>query len=328
MAEPDYYKILGISRNATEAQIKSAYRKLAKRYHPDRNRGDKTAENRFKQVQAAYEVLSSPDKRKIYDQFGRTDVGPGGPRGQRVYTWPSDGGPDVPIEHLDDLFSVFSGGRRPSPGPGPNIFDQFMGKMGGRRRSRRSAAPPPPERGHDVEHSVELPFLDAVHGSTLDLSISGRGPAAGQKISVKIPPGVADGQRIRIRGKGQPGPPGTPPGDLYIVCRIQPHPIFRREGNDIHFELPLTITEATLGTKVEIPTLDGKTVLTVPPGTPGGARLRLRHKGIRPAGGEPVGDQYAIVRIVPPKSLTPEQRGLIEKLHETDLECPRSPLGV
>lgn len=328
MAEPDYYKVLGVSRGASADEIKRAYRKLAKQYHPDRNRGDKNAETRFKEVRAAYDVLSDPEKRKLYDQFGRSDAGGGfrsGPGGQRVYTWKSSGGPDIPIEDLDDLFSVFSGGTGGAgAGAHESIFDQFVGRgrPGGGRRSQRSAGTS--MRGADVEHPVDLSFMDAIRGTTIDLNVTGTGPEAGKRISVKIPAGVIDGQRIRLRGKGQPG---SPPGDLYIVCRVRPHPYFRRDGNDILLDLPLSVTEAALGAKVEIPTLAGRTMLTVPPGTPSGARLRLKAKGVQPGPGKPAGHQYAIVRIVPPKELTPEQRRLFEQLREVDGDSVRRNVG-
>jgi DnaJ-class molecular chaperone len=144
---------------------------------------------------------------------------------------------------------------------------------------------------------------------------------------VKIPPGVADGQRIRVRGKGHPGGPGSPPGDLYIVCQVQPHAYFRRIGDDLYLDLPLSIAEAALGTRIEIPTLDGKTVLTVPPGTPSGAKLRLKGKGIKPAGKGARGDQYAVIRIVPPRSLTPGQRELLEQWSAAAEDDPRKDLG-
>jgi curved DNA-binding protein len=329
MPERDHYEVLGVPRGATADQVKRAYRTLAKKYHPDRNPGDKSAEGRFKEVQAAYEVLSDPEKRKLYDRFGRADATPGsggwrsGPGGPRVYTWKSGGGPEIPVEDLDDLFNVFAGSggaRRPSGG---SIFDQFF-KQGGQRPA---AAPQPAEGLPDIEHPVDLTFEQAISGTRLDLALTNPDSGQTQRISVKVPPGVADGQRIRLRGKGQPGGRGMPSGDLYIVCRVQPHRYFRRIDNDIYLELPLSISEAALGTRVEIPTLHGRTTLTVPPGTPSGAKLRLKDQGVRPAGNKPPGHQYAVVRIVPPRSLTPEQRELFEKLGRAETESPRANLG-
>lgn len=339
MPPRDYYDILGIPRTASQDEIKRAYRKLAKTYHPDRNPGNKNAETRFKEVQEAYDTLNDPEKRKLYDQFGHTGVGAGagphnwrsGPTGEHIYTWQTGGGPDIPVENLEDLFEVFArtGGGKFGGRAGDSIFDQFFSGPGSRGRRRRpastgqaeTAAPP------GVEYPVTLTFEQAIQGTTLDLRLSREGAAAGSEtVRVKIPPGVADGQRVRIRGKGTSAGAGGPPGDLYIVCNIQPHRYFRRIGNDILLDLPLSIAEAALGAKVEVPTLDGKMLLTVPPGTPSGAKLRLKGKGVKPPGNKPQGDQYVLVRIVPPKNLTPGQRELIEQLRAT-LESPRKETG-
>lgn len=337
MPERDYYEILGVPRTASADEIKKAYRKLAKQYHPDRNPGNKSAESRFREVQAAYDVLGDPQKRKNYDQWGHAGAGAGaapggasgwraGPGGERVYTWRSGGGPDIPIEDLEDLFGAFAQARQGRAGGG-GIFEELFG---GRRARRRhpGAGPAEPPAGRDIEHQVELTFDQAIRGTTLDLRLSpvgGQGSA--ETISVRIPPGVADGQRIRVKGKGLPGGFGVPPGDLYIVARVAPHPYFRRVENDIYLDLPLTITEATLGAKVQIPTLQGRTVLTVPPGTASGAKLRLKGQGVKPAGGKPPGDQYVVVRIVPPKNLTPRQRELLEEFRQTGEGNPRENVG-
>lgn len=341
MPERDYYETLGVPRTASAEEIKKAYRKLAKEYHPDRNPGNKSAEARFREVQAAYDVLGDEEKRKAYDQWGHAGVGaagaPGGtgawragPAGQRVYTWRSGGGPDIPIEDLDDLFSAFAGAgagaRTGGRGGAGSIFEELFG--GRRGRGPRTAPQPEPPPARDLEHPVDLTFEQAIHGTSLDLRLTpagGQGPA--EQLTVKIPPGVSDGQRIRVRGKGYPGGPGVPPGDLYIICRVAPHPYFRRIGNDIYLDLPLSITEAALGTKVQIPTIEGRTVLTVPPGTPSGARLRLKGKGVKPAGGKAPGDQYAVIRIIPPKQLTPRQRELLEALRQAGEDNPRANVG-
>lgn len=339
MAERDYYEVLGVPRTATPDQIKSAYRKLAKKYHPDRNPNNKAAEARFKEVQAAYEVLSDAQQRKQYDTFGYTGPRPGGgphgwrsgPSREHVYTWRNGGGPDIPVENLEDLFQVFAGqggfggGGR---GGAESIFEQFFGGPRGRTgRGRRERASGPAEAaadtGQDIEHPVTLTFEQAVHGTTLDLQLTPAGGGATETVRVKIPPGVAEGQRVRVRGKGGPSYHGQPAGDLYIVCHVQPHPFFRRMGHDIYLELPLTVTEAVLGTKVEIPTLDGKSVLTVPAGTPSGSKLRLKGQGVRPPGGKAPGDLYAVIRIVPPKALNPRLRELYEQLRMAGEDSPR-----
>jgi DnaJ-class molecular chaperone len=337
MPDRDYYEVLGVSRSATADQIKQAYRKLAKQYHPDRNPNDKSAEGRFKEVQAAYDVLGDIEKRQAYDQFGHAGVGraPGeagwraGPGGQRVYTWKSGGGPDIPIEDWEDLFSTFSGGGGASPrgggggAGGAGVFDQFFG-----RAARRREAPPQgwsePEAGRDIEQEITLSFEQAISGTTLNITLPNA--EKNKKISVKIPSGVAEGQRIRVRGKGLPSAHGGTAGDLYILCRVQPHRFFKRIDNDIYLDLPITITEATLGARIEIPTLEGRSVLTIPSGTPSGTRLRLKGKGVK-SGDKPAGDQFAIIKIVPPKTISDQQRELLEKFGLAGEGSPRANLG-
>ncbi|HSW45997.1 MAG TPA: DnaJ C-terminal domain-containing protein [Phycisphaerae bacterium] len=332
MPPRDYYEILSVSRTASADEIKRAYRKLAKKYHPDRNPGKKDAETRFKEVQAAYDVLGDSDKRKAYDRFGHAGVGGAdgapawrsGPAGQHVYTWQSGGGPDIPVENLEDLFDVFargSGGGGSRSRSQSSIFDEFFGRMGGQRRG--SGSGPASAESAAAVQSVSLTFEQAIYGTTLDLHPTGQDQS--ETLRVKIPPGVADGQKIRARGKASRGTP-TPAGDLYITCNIIPHKYFRRIGADIYIDLPLTLSEASLGTKVDIPTLDGKTVLTIPPGTPSGTKLRLKGKGARTPGRKERGDQYAVVRIVPPRPLSPRQKDLLEQLRATE-EPPRKNLG-
>ncbi len=329
MADRDYYEVLGVPRSATADQIKQAYRKLAKQYHPDRNPNDKSAEGRFKEVQAAYDVLGDPEKRKNYDRFGHAaSGGPGpqggwrsGPSGDRVYTWRSGGGPDIPVEDLDDLFSMFAGHAHRGSGSSAtegdeSVFEQIFGRQQRRGSRRRTAAP---QAGQDVEQTVDLTFEQAISGTTLELSIGDR------RVHVRIPPGVADGQRIRVRGQA-PAAPGASAGDLYIICRVQPHRYFRRMGNDIYLDLPLTVSEAALGTRVEIPTLNGRTTLTIPEGTPSGSKLRLKGKGVAPPKGA-AGDLYAVIRIVPPKTPTSRQRELFEQLRAAGEGSPREKLG-
>lgn len=324
MPSKDYYDILGVKRKATADEIKRAYRKQAKKYHPDRNPNDKTAESRFKEVQEAYDVLGNPQKRQQYDMFGSAGPGPfGGGAGGRSGPFQQSrgmGGQQVPIEDLEDLFQVFGGTRRRGGGRG-SIFEEFFQSAGpGRRQAGPFTEEPPGAK--DIEHTVTLTFEQAVHGTTLDIRLShGR---KSETISVKVPAGVRNGQRIRLKGKGQPG---RPPGDLYIVCSVQPHAYFRRIGDDIYLELPLSITEAALGTKVEIPTLSGHTVLKIPAGTASGSKLRLKGKGVKPAGSKPAGDQYAVIRIVPPKKLTTKQSELLENLQEISKDDPRKDIA-
>ncbi len=316
MTAKDPYEVLGVSRNASQEEIKRAYRRLAKKYHPDRNKGDKVAEEKFKEVQAAYEILSDPKKREEYDRFGA-----GGPT-PNFHEWAR--GPHASVHEvhfdfggLDDLAS---------------IFEQFFQRPGRRGRARRGGvASAGPEvwssggggrRGPDLEHEIMLSFDEAARGGKRQVVLQSDPGQRPEKIEVRIPAGVRDGQRIRVRGRGAPGPGGR--GDLYLICRISPHPYFRREGLDVYVNVPLSITEATLGTKVDVPTLNGKATVTVPPGTSSGTKLRLRGKGIRDERTGQVGDLYAVVQIAAPKDLTPRARKLLEELHR-ELHPDRQP---
>ncbi|MFQ5415174.1 MAG: DnaJ C-terminal domain-containing protein [Phycisphaerae bacterium] len=308
MAARDYYDILGVSRSASAEDIKRAYRTLAKKFHPDRNT-DPGAEQRFKDVQRAYTVLRDPKKRADYDRFGDAGVGEWqtDARGQKVYSW--GGGSTINIQDLQDIFSAFGGGR----GERASVFDQFFG---GRRGSHAAATPQP---GADMEHHVDLAFEQALGGTTAHVTLStGPNGTKTHTLEVKIPPGVDDGQRIRVKGNGRPGEAGGPPGDLYLVCRVAPHAYFTRRGPDIYLDVPVTVSEAALGAKVDVPTIDGWTTVTLPPGTPGGTKLRLRGRGAPVPGGTGRGDQYIVVHITPPKDLTPKQRELFETLSRLD----------
>jgi DnaJ-class molecular chaperone len=311
MDRKDPYKILGVSRSAAQDEIKRAYRRLAKEHHPDRNPGDKGAEQRFKEVQAAYEVLGDPQRRAQYDRFGA-----GGPKPE-FHTWSTGRG--SPFAETDFDFS--------SLGDLTSIFEQFFSGGAGARTRRRRAASRPRRRGADIEHTVELSFEEAAGGTVREVMLTARGgrEARPERIQFRVPGGVSDGQRIRVKGKGQDGPGGR--GDLMILCRIRPHAYFRRDGLNVLLDLPLTIREAALGAKVDIPTLDGVTRVTVPAGTSGGTKLRLREKGIRDQRAEKVGDMLVVVRIQLPKSVSPKARGLLDELEsELDLR-PRADLG-
>lgn len=323
MAKRDYYDILGVSRSASADDIKAAYRKLARKYHPDVTKNDPKLTEKFKEAQEAYDVLSDASKRKNYDEFGHAGVGAapgagaagGDPfeafrRAQQGrgngggYTWQS--GPGVSVEDLEggdfsSIFEQFFGGGAPGGGRGVG------GATGGRTsRSRTRAAP---QRGADVEHPVTLTFEQAARGTTLPLQISRDGKL--ETIDVKIPPGVKDGSRVRIRGRGQQAVGGEA-GDLFIITHVQPHPYFRREGLDIYLELPISLYEALLGTKVDVPTLDGKVTMSIPPGTSGGSKMRIKGRGVE-RGGEK-GDQYVVPRIVVPKNLSEEDQAAVKKL--------------
>lgn len=311
MAKRDYYEVLGLSKKATADEIKKAHRKLVRQYHPDVNKNNKGAEEKFKEVQEAYDVLSDPTKRANYDQFGHAGVGvdPGDPfrrsqsagRGGGARTqWQA--GPNVSVEDFD-----FSGGG----GGFGDIFEQLFGGRGGAGggRGRGRQAAPPPQRGADIEHEVTLTFMQAVRGVTLPLQIDRDGKR--ETIEIKIPAGVNDGSRIRIKGRGQ-GELGSA-GDLFIITRVLPHDYFRREGLDIFVDLPISVYDALLGAKVDVPTLDGPMVqMTIPPGTNSGAKLRLKGRGIER--GTEKGDQFVTVKILVPKNLDASDQETIRKL--------------
>ena len=326
MAKRDYYDILGVTKTATADEIKRAHRKLALKHHPDRNKNNKDAEEKFKEIQEAYDVLSDPTKRANYDQFGHAGVGAAGP-----------GSAHGPNGDPFDAFRRAQAGRgggagrttwRPSPGvsvedfdPGQfgaggdfgDIFEQMFGGRGGGggfgRGATRGRTRPEPARGQDVDHEVTLTFEQAARGTTLPLQIT-RGPGQNETIEIKVPPGVKDGSRIRIKGRGEQS--GGEPGDLFIITRVLPHPYFRREGLDIYLDVPLSLYEALLGTKLQVPTLDGPVNLTIPPGAGSGAKLRIKGRGVER--GADKGDQYAVVKIVVPKGLDDEDKKAILQL--------------
>jgi DnaJ-class molecular chaperone len=309
MPNNDYYKALGVSKSASADEIRKAYKKLSKKYHPDANK-DKDASERFKQVQEAYDVLQDPQKRKQYDQFGQVFPG-GGPQGQ-PFPWAGGGAAGAgPI----DLGDLFGGGQIDIE----QIFGGAFGGAGAGRRHTRSA----PRRGDDVEVEIEVPFQIAVEGGNYDLSLDRGGKP--ERLSVKIPAGVDTGSVVRLAGQGHPGASGGPAGDLLVRIRAAPHPWFRREGNNLLVDLPVTVTEAALGARVEVPTLtEGMVVVTIPPGTSSGAKLRLRGKGVRDRHTNERGDQFAVVKIVVPRQ--PGERA-VELLRELARVEPQSPRG-
>lgn len=313
----DHYEILGVTSSASTDEIKRAYRRLAKKYHPDRNPNDPSAEAKFKEVQHAHAVLSDAKKRAQFDRFGEVGVGQWDtrPGGQRVYQW---GGSTVGREDLEDLFSVFGGG-----GGGSSIFEELFGGHAGRGGRRSSTVQAAAQRTPDVEQALELSFDQAVRGTTLTLKLRSGADGLLQTIDVKIPPGVEEGQRLRLRGR-VPGSNGQAPGDLYLSCTIKPHPYFTRRKADIYVDVPVSVTEAALGAKIEVPSIDGQATLTLPPGTPGGTKLRLKGCGVRKPGSDRRGDQYVVIRITVPKALTDEQRRLLEELGRHDQSNPRA----
>lgn len=370
-AKQDYYELLGVPRKAPQKEIRQAYRKLARKYHPDLNPGDKSSEEKFKQVQEAYDVLSDTKKRQMYDQFGFEQPGVSGMPG------------DVGDNQAGDVQFDFGGFDFGGGGAGTtfrDLFNQF-------RRGGAAEAPVGPEPGSDLEYQIEITFHEAVHGTVKKLSIarmdtcsechgSGNvGPAqtctacggTGQvtqtsgrmkfnltcsrcggtgrvrnickvcggdgrvrradHIEVRIPAGVQTGSRVRVAGHGNAGTNGAPAGDLYIITDVLPHPYFERRGDDLYTLVPITVTEATLGAKIEVPTIDGRALLRVPPGTNSGQKLRLREKGVPSLrrGGQR-GDQYVELQVHVPKPVDERVRELLKELDRLAPETPRSDL--
>lgn len=317
MAGRDYYDILGVKRNATGAQIKSAYRKLARKYHPDVNEAADATE-KFKEATAAYEVLSDPQRRKMYDRFGHAGPGAG-------FGAPGAAGPRGPGGFKVDFADLF-GGRRTGGGGFTGMgLDEILAALGGRARSQRSRRrPPAPQCGSDVEYPLDVDFMQAVRGLTATVRVRRPGGGGkGETIHVKIPPGVHDGARVRVRGKGGPGPGGC--GDLYIIVHVREHPYFRRDDRDIYVELPVSISEAALGARVDVPTVDGMTTVSIPPGTGGGKRLRLRGRGLAAAGGKGgQGDQYVVIRVVVPPAVSAAGKKLLKEFDRVEQSDPRA----
>ena len=285
--EKDFYKVLGVDEKATKEEIKRAYRKLAQKYHPDANKGDATAERRFKEISEAHSILSNDEKRKEYDELRRYAGAGGSPFGFRP-----GGGRDVHVD-IGDLF-------------GGDVGDIFGDIFGFGPRGRR---------GQDLETEAHLSFEDAVEGTTFELANGTR---------VRVPPGVSDGARIKVAGKGGPGPAGSPPGDLYVRIHVADHPLFKLLRNgDVEIPLPITIAEAALGAKMQVPTLDGVVTLKVPAGTRSGKVLRVKGKGGARSGGTR-GDLLARVEIEVPQKLTRRERELLEEFDREHKHSPRA----
>lgn len=353
----DFYEVLGVDRNVSEADLKKAYRRLAKQYHPDLNPGDKVAEAKFKEVNEAYEVLSDPQKRSRYDQFGHAGVDPNG------FSGTGAGFGDFDFGGIGD------------------IFESFFGGSGFGHSSRRRSGP---QKGADLKYAMEITFEEAAFGVEREINISrhekcsacgGSGAKAGTspttchkcngtgqiqykqstpfgqfvnvktcdacggegkiitnpcptcsgsgkvkknvKIKLNIPAGIDDGQIMSLRGEGDPGSRGGPAGDLFVTIRVKAHPIFKRQGNDVTCEIPITFVQAALGAELEVPTLDGKVRYTMPEGTQTGTIFRLKGKGIPYLRGNGRGDQYIKVEIDVPKKLSERQKEILKQFAET-----------
>jgi molecular chaperone DnaJ/curved DNA-binding protein len=306
MAKKDYYGVLGVSRDAKAEEIKKAYRKLARQHHPDVNPGDKKAEEKFKDISEAFDVLSDEKKRAVYDRFGYySDQIP--PEAAAA----GNNGPGFDFSNFDtsNFQDIFS-----------EIFSNLRGGRGGQVYTQ-------PERGVDLEHPVSITFDEAMRGTTINVEI--RRENGSDKIAVKIPAGVDTGSRIRVAGKGNAGMFGGAAGDLYIVTNVGSHPYFKRKGDNIYCTIPITVPEAALGAKIEVPTIDGKARLRIPPGTQSGQQFRLKERGVPSLrGGGTRGDQYVETKIVLPKVISEETKALLHEWEKKNPENPRAEMGL
>ncbi len=296
--ETDYYAVLGVKSDASAKEIKQAYRKLAQQYHPDTNAGDDAAETRFKEVNEAYEVLGDAEVRKEYDHAREMGYFVGGPGGGQQYV------------RVEDLMGGGRGGASP--------FDLLggLGDLFGRQVGSR------PRAGDDLAAEMHLSFHDAVSGTTRQLNVNG------QTIKVKIPKGVNDGARIRVRGRGGPGRSGGAAGDLYVTVRVAEHPIFGRSGKNLTIDVPITFIEASLGAEIDVPTLDGKVRVRIPAGTQTGRTFRVRNHGVEDSAGNR-GDLLVVVSVTVPTELTEEGKELLQQFRlKNPHDNPRSHLGV
>lgn len=304
----DYYQVLGVSKNASADEIKKAYRRLAKQYHPDVNKGGKQTEEHFKEISEAYNVLSDPEQRKKYDMFG--SQGPfGGGAGGQGFNWEWRGQPGA------------GGGGNPNMGDFGDLGDIFgeLFNMGGVRRGGRAhhagrhGRVEEPVNGSDTYADIDISFLEAVEGVERKIQIK-RGEKV-EHLTVKIPAGVDNGSKVRIAGKGQEGFGGGRTGDLFLRVHVAPHPQFWREDADIYTEVPITVYDAVLGTSADVPTLSGSARMKIPAGTESGQKFRLSGKGSPVLGKKGKrGDQFVIVKIVPPKNLNAKSKELFEQL--------------
>lgn len=310
-----------MARDASADAIKKAYRKMARKHHPDVNPGDKTAEKRFKEVQEAYDVLSDQEKRALYDRYGAAGfegMAAAGPRASASEWTSRFGGQGAETVDFSEFFGGFGHGQGAEGGGGAGIFEDLIGRMRGGRAARARA-------GHDVEAHLTIPFLTAVQGGETTIELQ-RGDGKRESLVVKIPPGVDSGSRLRLKGRGEPGPKGAPAGDLTILLTVTPHPYFKRDGRDLLVEVPLSVSEALLGASIEVPSLNGEKTMRIPPGASSGQKLRLRGQGVPASGGKPEGDLFVIVKIAVPKDLDDESRELIAKFAERNPQRPREGL--
>jgi DnaJ-class molecular chaperone len=325
MAE-DYYKTLGVSRSASQAEIQKAYRDLAKKYHPDMNPDDRSATKKFQEIQAAFDVLSNPEKREMYDRYGSSfeTAGAGGPHpGAYQWQWQggqggsgASGGPEAsPEDFLGQFFGERFGEEPSDSGGFGDIFSRFT--RGGRAKGGRTRA-----RSGDVTAELRIPFNTAITGGEAQFSLQ-RPEGKTETITVKIPSGIEDGKKIRLRGQGEPAQGRAAAGDLILVIRVAPHPYFVRRGNNLYVRLPVTLAEAAVGAKVDVPTPKGTVSVSVPPGSSCGTKLRIKGHGVAGKNAA-AGDLFAEVQIVLPRNLNDADREFVRQM---DQRYPMNPRG-
>ncbi|MGI9667837.1 MAG: DnaJ C-terminal domain-containing protein [Acidimicrobiia bacterium] len=297
--EKDYYAEIGVDKDASQKEIKKAFRKLARQYHPDNNPDDAAAETRFKEINEAYDTIGSDETRKEYDHAREMGYFVGDPGGGQQYV------------RVEDLFGGQGGGNA------QDLFGGFSDLFGGGRSRRPQAA-----KGQDVRGSISLTFHEALSGVTKEFSVGSN------TVKVKIPKGVADGTKVRVKGKGGPGANGGPAGDLFVKVSVGSHPVFGRSGKtNLTIEVPITYTEAALGSVVTVPTLDGSTKIKVPAGTQGGTTLKISGKGVETA--KKTGDLMVTLHVAVPTTISDEERDALEALQSAEADWqPRSRLGV
>jgi DnaJ-class molecular chaperone len=317
----DLYAVLGVSRDASEDDIKKAYRKLARKHHPDLNPGDAAAEARFKSISAAYEVLSKPEKRALYDELGpdAEKIGYDPERAAEYRAWKKQAEAAAGFGGGPFGFGGFEGSG--DIGDLEDLFGELFARGRGGGRAARG-----PRRGRDVEASLRIGLLDAARGTTTVVEVPRREPdgrVETARLSLTIPPGVQEGQRLRLAGQGEPGRQGGPAGDLYVRIEIEPHPVFRREGRDLELTLPITVAEALRGASVDVPTPTGSVRLKIPAGAQSGQRMRLRGKGVPLPDG--AGDLYVVLELVAPTGGDAATRERVaqelERLYDRDVRA-------
>ncbi len=322
MAE-DYYKTLGVSRNSSADDIQKAYRELARKYHPDMNPDDKSAKKKFQEVQQAFETLNDPSKRELYDRYGSSfEQMRGGPGAHPGGAWGAGGAPPDDIDLSEIFGQKFGAGQEGFGGLG-DIFKQFTRSAGGRQAGR--AARGERVRGENLNYELRVPFQTAILGGNVQLAVR-RASGRTETINVRVPAGIEDGKTIRLRGQGEAPEGGRgASGDILLAIHVDAHPFFHRRGKDLFVRLPVTVGEAALGAKVDVPTPHGAVVVRIPPGTSSGAKLRIRGHGIPEKAGQP-GDLFAEVHITLPRQIDETAAALLRQFDQHAPTAPRTEL--